>query len=87
METTKNLRALYLAKILYEQTDEDSFSSFNDLPLVLNAAQLAGVLNISRANAYNLLHREDFPTLHIGQRMLVSRDKLVQWMDGQSNAQ
>lgn len=22
METTKNLRALYLAKILYEQTDE-----------------------------------------------------------------
>ena len=44
-------------------------------------------LNISRANAYNLLHREDFPTLHIGQRMLVSRDKLVQWMDGQSNAQ
>ena len=68
-------------------TTTNSFSSFNDLPLVLNAAQLACVLNISRANAYNLLHREDFPTLHIGQRMLVSRDKLVQWMDGQSNAQ
>jgi hypothetical protein len=68
-------------------TTTNSFSSFNDLPLVLNAAQLAGVLNISRVNAYNLLHREDFPTLHIGQRMLVSRDKLVQWMDGQSNAQ
>ena len=68
-------------------TTTNSFSSFNDLPLVLNAAQLAGVLNISRANVYNLLHREDFPTLHIGQRMLVSRDKLVQWMDGQSNAQ
>jgi hypothetical protein len=68
-------------------TTTNSFSSFNELPLVLNAAQLAGVLNISRANAYNLLHREDFPTLHIGQRMLVSREKLVQWMDGQSNAQ
>ena len=68
-------------------TTTNSFSSFNDLPLVLNAAQLAGVLNISRANACNLLHREDFPTLRIGQRMLVSRDKLVQWMDGQSNAQ
>ena len=67
-------------------TTTNSFSSFNDLPLVLNAAQLAGVLNISRANAYNLLHREDFPTLHIGQRMLVSRDKLVQWMDGQPGA-
>ena len=64
-----------------------SVSSFNDLPLVLNASQLAGVLNISRANAYNLLHREDFPTLHIGKRMLVPRDKLVRWMDEQARVQ
>lgn len=67
-------------------TTANSFSSFNDLPLVLNAAQLAGVLNISRANAYNLLHREDFPTLQIGKRMLVSRDRLAQWMDEQARA-
>ena len=67
-------------------TTTNSFSSFNDLPLVLNAAQLAGVLNISRANAYNLLHREDFPTLHIGNRMLVVRDNLLRWMDEQSLA-
>ena len=68
-------------------TTTNSFSSFNDLPLVLNASQLAGVLNISRANAYNLLHREDFPTLHIGKRMLVPRDKLVRWMDEQARIQ
>ena len=61
-------------------------SSFNDLPLVLNATQLASVLSISRANAYNLLHREDFPTLQIGKRMLVSRDRLAQWMDEQISA-
>ena len=67
-------------------TITNAYSSFNDLPLVLNAQQLAGVLNISRANAYKLLQREDFPTLHIGKRMLVSRDKLVKWMDGQECA-
>ena len=67
-------------------TITNAYSSFNELPLVLNAQQLAGVLNISRANAYKLLHREDFPTLHIGKRMLVSRDKLVKWMDGQECA-
>ncbi len=61
-------------------------SSFSDLPLVLNAIQLANVLSISRANAYNLLHREDFPTLQIGKRMLVSRDRLAQWMDEQISA-
>ena len=63
-----------------------SVSSFNDLPLVLNATQLANVLSISRANAYNLLHREDFPTLQFGKRMLVSRDRLAQWMDEQISA-
>ena len=68
-------------------TETTTVNSFSDLPLVLNAAQLAGVLNISRANAYNLLHREDFPTLRIGQRMLVTRDKLARWMDEQCRAQ
>ena len=63
-----------------------SVSSFSDLPLVLNATQLASVLSISRANAYNLLHREDFPTLQIGKRMLVTRDRLAQWMDEQISA-
>ena len=63
-----------------------SVSSFSDLPLVLNATQLASVLSISRANAYNLLHREDFPTLQIGKRMLVSRDRLARWMDEQISA-
>ena len=68
-------------------TTTNSFFSYNDLPLVLNATQLADVLSISRANAYNLLHREDFPTLHIGKRMLVPRDKLVRWMDEQARVQ
>ena len=63
-----------------------SVSSFSELPLVLNATQLANVLSISRSNAYNLLHREDFPTLQIGKRMLVSRDRLAQWMDEQARA-
>ena len=68
-------------------TETTTVNSFSDLPLVLNAGQLAGVLNISRANAYNLLHREDFPTLRIGQRMLVTRDKLARWMDEQCRVQ
>ena len=63
-----------------------TFYSFSDLPLVLNANQIASVLNISRANAYRLLRSENFPTLHIGNRMLVVRDNLLRWMDEQSLA-
>ena len=51
------------------------------LPPVLSAAQVSEVLGISRAGAYNLMHREDFPTLHIGKLMLVPRDKLLAWID------
>ena len=43
--------------------------SLDDLPAMLTAAELAGVLGISRAGAYALIHRKDFPTLQIGKRL------------------
>lgn len=55
--------------------------SVETLPPVLNATQVSEVLGISRAGAYNLMHREDFPTLLIGKRMLVPKDKLLAWID------
>lgn len=51
------------------------------LPAILNASQLAAALGISRAGAYQLLHRRDFPTLQIGKRLMVPRDKLMAWID------
>jgi predicted DNA-binding transcriptional regulator AlpA len=53
----------------------------NPQSAVLNANQLAEALGISRAGAYQLMHREDFPTLQIGKRLLVPRDKLQLWID------
>ena len=54
---------------------------YSDLPTVLNAAQLAKTLGISRAGAYNLLASKGFPTLQIGNRKLVPKEKLIQWID------
>ena len=58
-----------------------TITSFDQLPITLCAEQVAQVLGISRSNAYALFHREDFPTIRIGKRMLVAKDKLMQWMD------
>lgn len=58
--------------------------SYDELPAILNAEQLAATLGISRAGAYQLLHTESFPTLRIGKRMLVPRDKLIRWVDENS---
>ena len=48
--------------------------SLDDLPAMLTAAELAGALGISRAGAYALIHRKDFPTLQIGKRLMVPKD-------------
>ena len=39
------------------------------------------VLGISRAGAYELVHSEGFPTLKIGSRIVVPKDKLREWID------
>ena len=60
---------------------ETVFSSYDQLPLALNADQVAAVLGISRAGAYTLMRSESFPTLVIGKRMVVPRDRLLRWID------
>ena len=52
----------------------------------MNADQLAEILGISRAGAYQLLHQEGFPTLHIGKRMLVHQGLIVRVRQGVGRA-
>jgi len=59
-------------------------TSYEQLPLMLNANQLAALLGISRAGAYELMHSKGFPTLRIGKRMMVNKDHLARWIDRQS---
>ena len=60
------------------------YSSYEQLPLSLRAEDIASVLGISRANAYTLMHAKDFPTIFIGKRMLVPKDKFLAWIEEQS---
>ena len=63
-----------------------TYTSYNQLPLSLNANDIAAVLGISRANAYTLMRAKGFPTIFIGKRMIVPRDKFIEWMDMQISA-
>ena len=60
-----------------------TYTSLDQLPLTLKAEELAAVLGISRAGAYTLMRSKGFPTIFIGKRMVVYRDKFIQWMDEQ----
>jgi len=59
------------------------YTEFAQLPIMLNADQLSQALGISRAGAYQLMHSKDFPTIRIGKRMTVPKEKLVQWFEKQ----
>ena len=54
--------------------NECTYKSFDELPLMLNVVQVAAVLGISRAGAYELVHSEGFPALKIGSRIVVPKD-------------
>lgn len=56
---------------------------YSQLPVALNAELVAAMLGISRAGAYTLMRSEGFPTLYIGKRMVVPKDKLLAWLDKQ----
>ena len=63
-----------------------NYTSYEQLPLALSAEEVAQVLGISRANAYTLMHSKSFPTLTIGKRLVVPKDKLLVWMEEQMTA-
>ena len=62
----------------------NKYSSYDELPLSLRAEDVASVLGISRANAYTLMHAKSFPTIFIGKRMLVPKDKFLAWIEEQT---
>lgn len=57
------------------------YKSLDDLPLMLNAEDIKVVMNVSRAGAYQLMHRADFPTISVGKRLLVPRDNFITWVN------
>ena len=71
-------------EIKHMKERKNIFTSVDQLPLTLNADQVAAVLSISRANAYTLMHSKGFPTIQIGKRMIVHRDKLIEWMNARA---
>ena len=60
------------------------YKSYDDLPLFLNARMVAQVLGVSISTAYELLNDPGFPMLRVGSRMVVPKEKFIQWAEGQS---
>ena len=63
---------------------QSSYKSYEDLPLFLNVNDLSKALGIAPSSCYELMHEKDFPSIRIGKRLVVQREKFSEWVDEQS---
>lgn len=52
--------------------------------LTYSVTEAAEAIGVSRATMYELIHREGFPTLKVGNRRLISRELLAEWVRRQA---
>lgn len=55
--------------------------------LAYTVEEAAEALGVSRSVMYTLIHREDFPTIKIGNRRLISAALLAEWVENQAQKQ
>ena len=67
--------------------NQKQYHSLEELPLMMNMTDVAAVLSISKAGAYKLAHDSYFPAFQIGKRIVVSREKFLEWLDRQCEEQ
>jgi excisionase family DNA binding protein len=61
------------------------YKSKEELPMFLTVMDVANLLGISRASAYELVREDNFPKLKIVQgRTIIPRDRLLEWLDEQT---
>ena len=58
-----------------------NYKSYDELPLFLNAELVAKVLGVSPSSGYELMHEPDFPVLKVGSRMVVPKEKFIEWVE------
>ena len=57
------------------------FKDYSEIPLFLNAELVAKVLGVSPSSSYELMHEPGSPVLKIGSRMVVPKEKFIQWVE------
>lgn len=63
--------------------NKSSYKTYDDLPLMLSVLDVAKVLGISRAGAYELVHSRAFPSMKVSSRIIIPKDKFLLWIEKQ----
>ena len=63
---------------------ESKYTNYDELPLFLNAAMVSQILGVSPSSAYELMHKDSFPAVRIGSRIVVPKNKFCEWVETQT---
>ena len=66
---------------IIKEVEKTKYKNYDEMPLMLSVQDVAKVLGISKSSAYVLAKEKDFPTLKIGARVVIPRDKFLDWID------
>ncbi len=62
---------------------KSSYKTYDELLLMLSVPDVAKVLGISRAGAYELAHSKEFPSMKVGSRIIIPKEKFLLWIEKQ----
>ena len=68
-----------------KRQDGIEYHSYDEVPLMLSAKEIAALLRISTATVYCIFSAIDFPTITIGSRKLVRKENLFVWLEKHEN--
>ncbi len=57
------------------------YKTNDELPLTMNAKDVAGYLHVSLTCAYEIMNSKEFPAIKIGRRVLVTKDRFLEWLE------
>ena len=64
---------------------QSMYKNKDEMPMFLTVMDVANLLGISRASAYELVRDDNFPKLKLVQgRTIIPRDRLLEWLDEQT---
>ena len=64
-----------------------TFKSMADVPMFMTVMDVADLLGISRAGAYELVKEKGFPKLNVvHRRIIVPRDRFFEWLDSRETS-
>ncbi len=57
------------------------YKSYDELPIFLNAETVAQALDVSPSSGYELMHEQGFPSLKIGNRIVIPKYAFIRWVE------